>query len=88
MRVLCVCVYAHTHTHTHTCTHTHTHTHTHTRSEAEATQRRVGVLVVRLLVVRLLTTTVSKETYNSVKRDLLQCRKRPGVGAADNDAAW
>jgi len=83
---VCVCVRTHTHTHAHM--HTHTHTHTHTRSEAEATQRRVGVLVVRLLVVRLLTTTVSKETYNSVKRDLLQCQKRPGVGAADNDAAW
>jgi hypothetical protein len=79
----CVCVCTHTHTHTRTHAHTHTHTHTHTRSEAEATQRRVGVLVVRLL-----TTTVSKETYNSVKRDLLQCQKRPGVGAADNDAAW
>jgi len=27
--------------------------------------------------VKLITSTVSKETYYSVKRDLLQCQKRP-----------
>jgi len=30
-----------------------------------------------------LTTTVSKETYYSVKRDLLQCQKRPTTVSKD-----
>ena len=85
--VWCVCIhmymYAYTpqfiHTHTHT-THTHIHmymyayTHTHTHIphlNAHTLGQDEGQ--ARLSVVYICT----KETYYSVKRDLLQCQKRP-----------
>jgi len=80
---ICICMHTHhnlfTHTHTHT-THTHIHmymyayTHTHTHIphlNAHTLGQDEGQ--ARLSVVYICT----KETYYSVKRDLLQCQKRP-----------
>ena len=39
--------------------------------------RFIWMMRMRIKVWRLRTTPVSKETYYSVKRDLLQCQKRP-----------
>ena len=55
-------------------TYTRTHIHIRTRTHTWYTSKLVRHLSACVL---LSPSTVSKETYYSVKRDLLQCQKRP-----------
>ena len=84
MCVKYVCIHTHTHTHTHIHTHIHTHTntrtHTHTHTHihihtyiSSITENNRENLNKRAVN----NPTVSKEAYYRVKRDLIQCQKRP-----------
>jgi hypothetical protein len=80
LRYLCTHTHTHIHTHTHTHTHTqalmHTHTHAHAHTHSLTHSHSFSVCLS-------LACFCSHETY--VKRDLLQCQKRPTTCFCSHD---